>query len=148
MTVAPVQSRAHTVGGAPAEPDLVPGTAEWNLHLPPTSVDAKDADTPDAWVPRDPRIQRLTGRHPLNCEAPMDALMASGFITPPSLHYVRNHGAVPKIQWANHRIQVNGLVDKPFTITMDELVEMPSVTLPVSSCSAMYRRTVQHESVT
>lgn len=62
----------------------------------------------------------------------MDALMASGFITPPSLHYVRNHGAVPKLTWANHRITINGLVDKPLTLSMDELIAMPSVTLPVT----------------
>ena len=28
-------------------------------------VDKKDADTPDGWVPRDPRILRLTGAHSL-----------------------------------------------------------------------------------
>lgn len=140
MTVATVQSVANRVGGAPAEPDLVQGTPDWDLHLPATAVDAKDADTPDAWVPRDPRIQRLTGRHPLNCEAPMDVLMASGFITPPSIHYVRNHGAVPKIHWGNHRIHINGLVDKPLTISMDELVAMPSVTLPVGADAVGFQK--------
>jgi hypothetical protein len=59
MTVATLASTvAQTVGGAPAEEALVQGTADWELHLPATNVDAKDADTPDAWVPRDPRIQR------------------------------------------------------------------------------------------
>jgi hypothetical protein len=59
MTVATLASTvAQTVGGAPAEDALVQGTADWDLHLPATNVDAKDADTPDAWVPRDPRIQR------------------------------------------------------------------------------------------
>jgi DMSO/TMAO reductase YedYZ molybdopterin-dependent catalytic subunit len=62
----------------------------------------------------------------------MDALMASGFITPPSLHYVRNHGAVPKISWSSHRLTINGLVDKTITLTMDELIALPSVTLPVT----------------
>lgn len=62
----------------------------------------------------------------------MDALMASGFITPPSLHYVRNHGAVPKIDWSAHRLTINGLVDTPITLTMDELIALPSVTLPVT----------------
>jgi DMSO/TMAO reductase YedYZ molybdopterin-dependent catalytic subunit len=62
----------------------------------------------------------------------MDALMASGFITPPSLHYVRNHGAVPKIEWSAHRLTINGLVDTPITLTMDELVALPSVTLPIT----------------
>ena len=54
-------------------------------------------------MPRDPRIVRLTGRHPLNCEPRMADLMAAGFVTPPSIHYVRNHGAVPRIEWGAHR---------------------------------------------
>lgn len=55
-------SLACSVGGAPAEEPLKPGTEQWDLHLPAAAVDAKDADTPDNWIPRDPRIQRLTGR--------------------------------------------------------------------------------------
>jgi nitrate reductase (NAD(P)H) len=48
--------------------------------------------------------------------------MEHSFITPASLHYVRNHGPVPKIEWGKHRLQINGLVDNPTTFTMDELV--------------------------
>lgn len=33
----------------------------------------------------------------------MADLMAAGFVTPPSIHYVRNHGAVPRIEWGAHR---------------------------------------------
>jgi nitrate reductase (NAD(P)H) len=62
----------------------------------------------------------------------MDVLMASGFITPPSIHYVRNHGAVPKLAWESHTITINGLVEQQLTISMDELVAMPSVTIPVT----------------
>lgn len=64
------------------------GSDDWKLHEPSEVIDAKDADTPDNWIPRHPSILRLTGRHPLNCEPPMDLLMASGFITPASLHLV------------------------------------------------------------
>ena len=45
-------------------------------------------------------------RHPLNCEPPLSMLMEKGFITPVSLHYVRNHGAVPKLDWDTHRVKV------------------------------------------
>ena len=34
-------------------------------------------------------------------------LMDKGFITPVSLHYVRNHGAVPKLDWDSHKVKVN-----------------------------------------
>lgn len=61
---------------------------EWKAHEPQEEIDKKDADTPDSWVPRHPSLLRLTGRHPLNCEPPMDLLMSYGFITPVSLHLV------------------------------------------------------------
>lgn len=228
MTGVAMLSIAQTLGGAPAEEPLVQGSKEWEQHVPATAVDAKDADTPDAWIPRDPRIQRLTGRHPLNCEPPMDVLMEAGFITPPSLHvsarartglpacagagaalhsscaslqpapcsqhlaaststaspaaspassprprrsacasasapphaaapalpplllslararrrtqYVRNHGAVPRLSWDTHTVTINGLVQQPLTLSMDQLVGLPSVTLPVTLVCAGNRR--------
>ena len=64
-----VPSFAHTQLGAPFEPPLsVDSEEDARLHAPATAVDGKDADTPDAWIARDKRIMRLTGRHPLNCE--------------------------------------------------------------------------------
>jgi hypothetical protein len=32
--------------------------------------------------------------------------MARGFITPVSLHYVRNHGPVPKMSWDTHKLNI------------------------------------------
>lgn len=76
MTVATLASSvAQTVGGAPAEDALVQGTADWDLHLPATTVDSKDADTPDAWVPRDPRIQRQGAALGLGAAADIPASM-------------------------------------------------------------------------
>lgn len=67
--------------------------------------------TPDAWIPRDPRMIRLTGKHPFNAHAPLRDLFTQGFLTPSNLFFVRNHGAVPKIdqrmadEW---KLQVHG----------------------------------------
>ena len=58
--------------------------------------------TPDEWISRHPDLVRLTGRHPFNVEPPLPKLMEEGFITSAALHYVRNHGAVPKIKWEEH----------------------------------------------
>lgn len=63
----------------------------------PTEVLAVDKKTPDAHVPRDPRLIRLTGVHPFNVEAPLSALYDEGFLTSPELFYVRNHGPVPEV---------------------------------------------------
>ena len=65
---------------------------------PPTQVLDIDKKTPDAHVPRDPRLIRLTGTHPFNVEAPLSALFNEGFLTSPELFYVRNHGAVPRVE--------------------------------------------------
>ncbi|KAG2489120.1 hypothetical protein HYH03_012346 [Edaphochlamys debaryana] len=126
--------------GAPWEAPLGPESPEWAEHVLPAQVDKKDQDTPDNWVRRDPRILRLTGRHPLNCEPPMDVLMSYGFITPPAVHFVRNHGAAPRIPWSEHRIEINGLVDKPLVLSMDELVALPSITFPCTLVCAGNRR--------
>ena len=56
------------------------------------TVDERDQKTPDDWVKRHPELVRLTGRHPFNCEPPLPKLKEGGFITPQTLHYVRNHG--------------------------------------------------------
>ena len=42
------QSLAVTLGGAPFEPELCPGDADYELHVPASTIDKKDADTPDA----------------------------------------------------------------------------------------------------
>ena len=67
----------------------IPGT-----HL--KTILPEDDKTSDDWVPRDPAMIRLTGRHPFNSECPPSNLMEH-YITSPELHYVRNHGAVPKV---------------------------------------------------
>ena len=63
----------------------------------PTQVLDVDKPTPDSHVARDPRLIRLTGVHPFNCEAPLTDLFKEGFLTSPELFYVRNHGPVPEV---------------------------------------------------
>jgi len=87
-----------------------------------TEIDKRDEGTPDAWIPRHPDLVRLTGRHPFNVEPVLWRLEDEGFITSPSIHYIRNHGAGQKIAWEDHRVEVCGLVDKPHTFSMDELL--------------------------
>lgn len=51
-------------------------------------LDIRDQETPDAWVERDPRMIRQTGRHPFNSEAP-PSLVAKSFVSDNKLAYVR-----------------------------------------------------------
>ncbi|CAG8482950.1 2965_t:CDS:2 [Paraglomus brasilianum] len=112
--------------------------------VPITAIDPRDANTPDKWIPRHPNLVRLTGKHPFNCEPPLTQLMDQGFLTPNSLHYVRNHGPVPKLQWETHRLVVEGFVKKTLTFSMDEITAMPSRTIPVTLVCAGNRRKEQN----
>jgi len=108
---------------------------------PATAVcDFRDEGSPDAWLPRDGRLVRLTGKHPFNVEPPIAELKKSGFLTPPSLHYVRNHGACPQLSWETHTVTVNDSV----TFTMDQIAAMPPRELPVTLVCAGNRRKEQN----
>ncbi len=50
-----------------------------------------------------------------------------GILTPSSLHYERHHAGVPKIDPAQHRLLIHGLVERPLVFTMDELRRLPSL---------------------
>ena len=106
--------------------------------------DYRDVGTPDEWIPRDGRLVRLTGRHPFNVEPPLSILHQYKFITPSSLHYVRNHGAVPDLKWDQHTVCIGGLVRKPLEISMDELTAMTYRELPVTLVCAGNRRKEQN----
>jgi len=108
-----------------------------------TEIDERDRGTPDDWIPRHPALIRLTGVHPFNAEPPTELLLEQGLITPNSLHYVRNHGAVPKLKWETHKLKISGLVDNPREFTMDELASLPAINIAVSiSCDGNRRKEV------
>src|ERR671921_2369005 len=60
---------------------------------------------------------------PFNAEAPPEAL--HGEVTPTELHYVRSNFALPD---HDGRLTVGGAVDRPLTLTLDDLRAMPSIT--------------------
>ena len=116
----------------------------YGYSLDEGGLDGRDAKNPDHWVPRNPNMNRLTGIHPFNSEAPLSELRKHGFITPPKLHIVRNHGKVPQLSWASHEIDIGGLVDRPMKLTMGELVKLPLKTIPVTVQCAGNRRKEQN----
>jgi len=50
-----------------------------------------------------------------------------GILTPSSLHYERHHSGVPRIDPAQHRLLIHGMVDRPTIFTMEDLRRLPSV---------------------
>lgn len=115
---------------------------------PPTNVLGADENTPDRWLPRDPRLIRLTGVHPYNVEAPLSDLFDEGFLTSPELFFVRNHGYVPRVQdedLLSWELTVEGLVKCPVKLTLKELLALyESKTYPVTLVCAGNRRKEQN----
>ena len=52
----------------------------------------------------------------------------SGTITPSDLHFQRHHNGIAVIDPARHALVIHGLVDKPISLSLDELKRFPSVT--------------------
>jgi anti-anti-sigma factor len=63
---------------------------------------------------------------PLNCETSIPALI--GGVVPNQRFYVRNHFQVPKLDLSNWCLNVAGLVDCPLSLSLRDLVKMPSHT--------------------
>ncbi len=82
----------------------------------------------------------LTGEHPLNGEAQLDKLSQSLF-TPTKMHYVRNHGRVPRIDSQRHVLQIGGLVRHPRSFTLAELRQLPQERVAVTlTCDGNRRK--------
>jgi len=104
-------------------------------------IDVNDQFTPDNWIPRSTQLTRLTGKHPMNAEPPLTKLFAAGLITPNELHYVRNHGAVPRLYWETHTLDVeNGQL----VLTMDEIASYPSVNIAVALGENVPRKSINY----
>lgn len=65
-------------------------------------------------------------REPFNAETPLDQL--TGVITPNAIHYVRDHFAIPR--W--ERLVVEGSVERPLSIGLEDIAALPSRSLVVT----------------
>ena len=52
----------------------------------------------------------------------------SGTITPSDLHFERHHAGIPAIDPARHALVIHGLVDRPLSFSLDDLMRFPQVT--------------------
>ncbi|KAJ9092657.1 hypothetical protein QFC21_006721 [Naganishia friedmannii] len=107
-------------------------------------IQIDDQFTPDNWIPRSNHLIRLAGKHPMNAEVDSAELYDAGFITPTKLHYVRSHGAVPRLSWGKHVLEVfsdpPGMLDA-VELSMNQLAsDHPSIEIPVTiACDGIRR---------
>ncbi|MGA8479137.1 MAG: molybdopterin-dependent oxidoreductase, partial [Chthoniobacterales bacterium] len=65
-------------------------------------------------------------KEPNNLETPVDRV--DSFLTPTELFYVRSHSPAPKLELASYRLQIDGAVRSPLSLTYKELRDMPTET--------------------
>ena len=97
-------------------------------HLLPSSVVTALAQTPSSIRGKERLIVR--SRRPEDLETPVELL--DSFITPNDLFYVRHHDYAPRVEAGPWKLQVDGEVDRPSTITLDELRRMQRATVTVT----------------
>jgi DMSO/TMAO reductase YedYZ molybdopterin-dependent catalytic subunit len=111
-------ARVVASGGCAAQMPSVPGTA--------SALDPEEA------CQRAIEAGLLVHRaHPLNCETSIPALIG-GVVMPSAHFYVRNHFQIPKLDSSTWRLDVHGLVDRPLSLGLRELLNMRSQTLVVT----------------
>lgn len=111
MTDLPRLNRRHFLTGAAGGALALPG---WQL----ISDSAATAAEKPAGSKNDGLI--VHGTSPMNAE-PKLANLVQSWMTPTELFYIRSHAPVPKINAQNFRLSVEGLVDRPISISLAEL---------------------------
>ncbi|PVH99286.1 putative sulfite oxidase [Periconia macrospinosa] len=80
---------------------------------------------------------------PLNREPELDKLVSS-FITQPGHAYDRNHGPIPHLSAATHRVGIYGLVQKELTLSISDLQSLPQHTVICAlQCAGNRRHTMR-----
>lgn len=111
-----------------AKPDpLITDVQDWQRYLG-DGVDKKPYGVPSKFeknvIRRDVPWLTASPESSVNF-TPLHEL--DGIITPSGLCFERHHSGVAEINPADHRLMINGLVDKPLVFTMADIKRMPRV---------------------
>lgn len=106
-----------------------PGHAQAQHDSPAEAADIwpRDGAPPAREESYTPAELRLAAR---NHAMPAEALRYS--ITPVGLHYILTHYDIPAVEVGAWRLEVNGLVARPISLSLDELRARPTISAPVT----------------
>lgn len=123
-----VLSAIPAVAGEGPKPDpLITEIQDWNRYLG-DGVDKRPYGMPSKFeknvIRRDVSWLTASAESSVNF-TPLHEL--DGIITPSGLCFERHHSGVAEINPADHRLMINGMVEKPLVFTMDDIKRMPRV---------------------
>ncbi len=123
-----VLSAIPAVAGEGAKPDpLITDVQDWNRYLG-DGVDKRPYGMPSKFekdvIRRDVSWLTASAESSVNF-TPLHEL--DGIITPSGLCFERHHSGVAEINPVDHRLMINGMVEKPLVFTMEDIKRMPRV---------------------
>ncbi|MCX7319152.1 MAG: sulfite dehydrogenase [Hyphomicrobiales bacterium] len=123
-----IMSARGTIAADAAKPDpLITEIQDWNRYLG-DGVDTKPYGMPSKFeknvIRRDVSWLTASPQSSVNF-TPLHEL--DGIITPSGLCFERHHAGVAEINPADHRLMINGMVDRPLVFTMEDIKRMPRV---------------------
>jgi sulfane dehydrogenase subunit SoxC len=104
--------------------------AEWTARSQSRKpeVSAEDAHVPEEHLRRGVSSRRGTRMSVDHVTFYTPLQDYGGIITPAHLHFVQQHSShFPEIDAQQHRLTIHGLVDRPLSLSMDDLKRLPSV---------------------
>ncbi len=115
----------RSAGAAGNPENLPPNIPDWSKSLG-EGVDARAYGAPAEFEKETVRrhVRWLTASTESSVNfTPLHEL--EGIITPNGLCFERHHAGIAEIDPADHRLMINGLVDKPLIFTMEDLMRFP-----------------------
>lgn len=105
---------------------------------PSVGSSAGSSAGPVARFGKDPRLL-VRQEEPFNAGPPPE-LVRRAAVTPTELFFVRNHGGVPEVDPATYRLNVDGLVHRPLSLSLADLRGFAAVTVTATVECAGNRR--------
>jgi sulfane dehydrogenase subunit SoxC len=116
VPVAVVAQGSPPAVSPPSAPSAVPGRL---MGAPTSAVGTRSPFAP-------PAARTPVGTPVGSSLTPLQSL--SGTITPSDLHFERHHAGVPALDPATHRLVIHGLVDRPLSLSVEDIRRFPQVT--------------------
>ncbi|QNL49360.1 sulfite dehydrogenase [Olivibacter sp. SDN3] len=133
---------------------MLGGAAALGLALVPDAFGKVIQEAKPIFVPKDPTKVPGVPPGPLGTRSPFEKLKKLpsftssrtplqnlfGTITPSDLHFERNHGGVPTMDPKRYELVIHGMVNKPMSFTLRDLMRFPSFTrICFIECSGNFR---------
>ena len=116
------------------------------LFVVSSFVEENQAVAKPAVANRATKKLKILSKNPNNAEPTLDSLVES-WITPVEQFYIRSHAPIPQLDLKSFRVTVEGLVNKPLSLSLDELKGRFKKTSVIATMTCAGNRRSEHSRV-